>query len=457
MARFIGIRHRTKKTKNNEARPTQVTVIGEDNKVTVYELETETDELDWLKGRLPVKYRETTADEDFSNFLKQQKSKKVVGESDGKIDPFASLFFHHQLKMKKVEGPNGKKVEKVVGIPVAYEGYRSGDTVGMIFGGSGSYFTFALSKVGLEIGAEVWRIPGKLLKKTREEAPKLQLVEDEPVAKKKAKDKKDQDSLILAEMIRDSRELFFKVGARDRDSIKATECLRARMDAMQDRIACLQRLHAKSIGMIFCTEDGGYPEGSIEKHFDNIKANDVILKNLEIEEARADKELEEALEKLEVYRRVFKPIEGMGPMIAARLICVIGDIRRFSTSPKLQKYCGVHVGLDGIFPRKRKGEDQGFHPTPRSGVFLLGDQFNRRPKSHWGIRLLEIKARYKANHPIPLKVTNKEGEEVTRYTDGHILRTALWRSRTKFIGKLFHLWWDLEREHQAKPDEQKAA
>lgn len=435
MARFIGIRHRIKQTKENEARPTQLTVIN-GGQVKLFELETETDELDWLKGKFPLAFREPVEGED------------------------VSVFPEHQLKFKKVEGLDGKKVDKLVGVPSDFDGLTAGDLVGMILGGSGDYFAYALSLRGVEIGAEVHRIPAEQLKKFREKRqPVVQLVETpaeeettdaKPVKgkhkSKKKSDIKNEDSRFLAELVRDSRDLFYKVDSRDRDFIFARESLRFRMDAMKDRIACEQRLRAKTIGRIFCNSNGYYPDGSIEKAFDDIKANDVILQNLESEEARQIKELEKSLEKLEVYQKVFKPIEGMGPLIAARLICQIVDIRRFATAAKLKKYCGVHLNTDGSFPRFRGGESAGFHPMARQGAFLLGDQFNRRPKSVWGQKLLTIKAAYRVTHPEPIKVLNKEEKEVTRFSDGHVHKTALWRSRTKFIEYLFSAWWKLEKQ-----------
>jgi hypothetical protein len=60
--RVIGIRHRVKKTAEGEARPTQV-VILENGEPKTLELETETDELDFVLGRFPTSFRKVYGSE----------------------------------------------------------------------------------------------------------------------------------------------------------------------------------------------------------------------------------------------------------------------------------------------------------------------------------------------------------------------------------------------------------
>ncbi|MCH7883428.1 hypothetical protein IIA95_03370, partial [Patescibacteria group bacterium] len=130
----------------------------------------------------------------------------------------------------------------------------------------------------------------------------------------------------------------------------------------------------------------------------------------------------------------------------APLISEICDIRRFATAAKLKAFCGVHVLPDGRFPRQRKGEETGWEDQ-RQALVLLGKQFNYRPNSFWGKKLLEIKRGFRRRHPEVVIVNAKK-----RYTDGHILKMALWRTLTKFVEWLFREWWRLEREHQRKTD-----
>jgi hypothetical protein len=207
------------------------------------------------------------------------------------------------------------------------------------------------------------------------------------------------------------------------------------------------------VGAIFCSEDGFYPEGAIEQLFEAGKASDAILQALVREEELREKDLAKILKTLPVYCELFVPIEGVGPMIAARLIVAIGDIRRFATDAKLKAFCGVHVLPDGRFARKRSGEVANWHPEARQALYLLADQFNRRPDSVWGKKLREYKAKLRAAHPDVMckKCGTKwadcpEQKKHSRvYSDGHIHKMAIWRTVTKFVEWLFREWWKLER------------
>lgn len=407
MARVIGIRHRVKKTAEGEARPTQV-VIVEDGKILTLDLEDDDAELDFVRDKLPVKFRKVTP-EDRPNELpvRHVKWRKV---KDGEA-------------AEEMIRRDGNLVFTAVQVPVEYDGLRVGDTVVMCLGGSGDRLAFALSRRAEELGSgtKVMRLPPFVLKT------------------KRTRDK-DEDALTLAELCQAEPALFRETTRRDRDLIRLTESWRARIDAMKERIACEQRLYQRLVGAIFCSEDGGYPEGAIEQLFETGKASDTILQALVREEEYRERDLLKVLKTLPVYRELFVPIEGVGPMIAARLIVAIGDIRRFATDAKLKAFCSVHVLPDGRFARKRSGEVANWHPEARQALYLLADQFNRRPDSVWGKKLREYKVRLRTVHPEVVTVNGKK-----RYTDGHIHKMALWRTLTKFVEWLFREWWNLER------------
>lgn len=124
---------------------------------------------------------------------------------------------------------------------------------------------------------------------------------------------------------------------------------------------------------------------------------------------------------LDIYKELFEPIAGVGPMIASRLITAIGDIRRFETDAKLKAFCGVHVLSDGRFPRRRRRETSNWHPHARQALYLLGNQFNRRPNSIWGRKLREYKEKLREKHP---GVEIMDGKK--KYTDVHIHKMAAW-------------------------------
>lgn len=423
MSRVIGIRHRVKKTAEGEARPTQLCIV--DGKVQrKLDLESETDELDFLLGHFPVKYRAVRADDTLSSFQPHH----IKWRELKKDEEWIALEAHRR--------EHGKKRFEAVKVPEAYDGLRAGDQVAMALGGSGSRLAFALSRRAEELGngTAVFRVTPKDLKEWRE---------------KSGRDKND-DAETLAKMFQAGQCAFWPTNRRERDLIRLTEAYRSRIEAMKARIGCEQRLRQLIIGGIFCSEEGRYPEGSIEQAYDDRKANDAIMQALLAEESQRERELVKLVEESPVYQRIFTPIQGVGPLIAARLLVAIGDIRRFSTDAKLKAFLGVHVLASGkyadvpvekSFPRQRGGMVANWHPDGRQALYLLADQFNRRPNSEWGQVLLRYKAHFRSQYPEALEQNGKK-----RYTDGHIHKMALWRTLTKFVERLFTKWWKLERE-----------
>lgn len=355
----------------------------------------------------------------------------------------------------------------VLGTHKGSEGLREGDTVAMALGGSGDYLAYALARHGDEIGAAVIRVPSFVLKNERNSATPepVRFGESVEPAKKrrgkvKAKEKTEGDHVLLAELAKAKPQLFYPLAAADRDLIVARERWRALWEVMQARMGSNLRLQQLYIGRTFTHPDGLFPEGGIEKGFDKAKTSDKILNALLKEEKSREKELVKALENLAVYREVFKPIEGVGPKIAGRIIAAVADIRRFQTAPQLKAFCGVHVLADGSFPRRRVGKVANWHGDARQALFLLGEQFNRRPDSTWGTYLREMKKNLRRVHPVPVEVEVPDKEKggtkmVKRYSDGHIHKMALWRTLSRFVEKLHADWWELETG--SRPERRKAA
>jgi hypothetical protein len=430
----VGICPRIKQTAQGEARPTRVVILssGPDESKAL-DLPDEQAELDFVLGRFPTAYRKAVPGEDLSAFKD-----------------------YHIMR-----GEDGRPIK----VPASYEGLKSGDVVAMSMGGNGDYFAFAISRHGEKIGAVVKRIPPFVLKEKRGQTPK------------------DGDAFLLASLIQGEQRLFTTVFVRERKITMVRERYRLREDTMKARIGCEQRRRQRFVGRIFCDETGLFPEGSIEMKFNADKASDDILKALEAEEHRADLELKKAVEATDVWQ-LFEPIKGIGPAIAARLITAIQDVRRFSTAAKLKKFCGVHVQADGQFPRRRSKEVANWHPDARQALYLLGDQFFRRPDSEWGKRLRDIMEDLRLKHPYPVIVVKgdehgpdeiiplvpgtfsrkgkkyvfTEGEYAGRevigtmkYNDLHIRKTAIWKTLSHFVVWLFNEWWDLERR-AAKPE-----
>lgn len=452
--RNIGIRHRVKKLAAGEASPTQICVISSEG-VKDYSLETETDELDWVLGQFPTSWRLANKAED-----------------EQAVEELKAGRRRHHLRWRKVRKnedsgvlsetrfvEDRKGTPYVLEIPVSLDGFRAGDTVGMALGGSGDRLAFALSRRADELGGgtRVLRLQPAKLKNLRERLAR----------------EKNEDARTLAEHARDHAEDFLTTTPRDRVLIRLGEIWRNRVDAMKARIGAEQRLRSHLIGQIFCSNEGRYPEGEIELIYEAARTNDRVIRALLEEEAARNREIEEILRDIEVYGQVLAPVTGVGPMIAARIIVAVGDIRRFNTDAQLKAFLGVYVMQGGRFGdretslqfvRRRSGKVANWHPDGRQALYLLMDQFNKRPNSPWGQKLLEYKAKLRAKHPVvecsicavPIEECREKSAKghSRRYSDGHIHKMAMWRTATKFVEWLWREWTRIERARlTAVPDE----
>jgi len=439
--RYIGIRHRVKKTADGESRPTQVAII-KGNATTRYDLETETAELDFLLGRFVTEMRKPEPDEDISMFLDHQIDWRELKKDEEFTTP---------ENLRKIEG---KKRFEVKRVPATFDGFKPGDIVGSILGGSGDRFNFALSRRGEEIGASVYRVPGYILNNERD---------------------KDNDAELLATLVGNKRHLFYQVTRRDRDMIRVRENLFDRVKAMKARIGAEQRLRQRNIGAIFCNEEGRYPEGNFESIYDAARTNDKIVNALVKEEAACIKKLDKAVRASALFAEVLSDVTGMGTLIAAPILAATVDIRRFQTKEGYKAFCGLHVQSDGRFVRARRehkaavselipvmidGEEvlartiaetldeaeetktePKWNRAARQAFYLfVADQCNRRPDSEWGKKLIEYKVKLRAKHT---EVVEEGGKK--RYTNGHIHKMAIWRTATKFCEFFFKKAWELER------------
>ncbi len=301
MPRTIGIRHRVKQTAKGEARPTQVCIV-EGEKVTLLDLGDEQAELDFASGIFPTAHRNVEEREDLTKVKRHHiKWRKLTS-----VDQAHGLPDSHVRQ-------DGRTYYRAHQIPSTYDGLKAHDRVAMVLGGSGDSLAYALTRRGKSIDASVYRIPPSKLSIARGEG------------------NKDDDADLLARLLEETPEFFYSSDNRDLALITVRELYRARMDAMKARIACEQRLRQLVIGETFRSDI--YPEGDVEHAFDLRKANDIVLQNLEREEAARDRQLAKALEGLDIYQQLFKQVEGLGPSAAARILSAIVDYRQFIVGP----------------------------------------------------------------------------------------------------------------------------
>ncbi len=477
MKRFIGIQHRTKKTKEGEARPTMVTILVGKEKPVSYELKTEDEELSFAHARFVTKWRTAEEGEDLDALPAWQVC--TVGKADK---------------------------EKTL-VAVSWDGLSKGDVVTMILGGSGDNFAFALSRKAEDVNAVVQRCTGKSLNDRREVLGK--------------KDK-TEDAHILAELGRDFPALMFLCKVRDRRYITVRELWFQLEHAMHYRIACEVQLRQRMIGERFRRPDGLYPEGTIEDDYNHRKSNDAILQALLAQEKRIESELVKEIQQTTAWPLLqTEAYKGVGPRIAARIFASVIDICRFIVLPdeselgvlkaelkpiekrfeaelakislaecpfktqgeqhywrlqklrakksgveadqleraiaihkathkirqkakqksvgKLTAFCGAHVQKDGKFPRRRAGQTANYSPAARQALYLLADQWVKRPNTYWGAKLRVNKERLREIHPEAVIVDGKK-----KYTDGHIHKMAIWRTITQFVRRLATDWMRLE-------------
>lgn len=357
-------------------------------------------------------------------------------------------------------------------------GLSAGDTVITALGGSGDRLAFAMSRFLKELGGTLWRIPGFRLKEARDTQQFAQQPEEERT-----------NVRLLHHLFVQHPAMYFECRVRDRETIKISELYRQFKEAQLERMKCAGRLRARMIGQFFLSEEGGYPEGKIEDWFDAKKATDPIYQALLQEEKQAKSTLERALKDTRIAE-LFEDVPGCGPSVIGGLVCAIGDIRRFPSAANLVSYFGLAVLKEdgtkakkgekierGLFPRQRRGMRTSWNRGGRQTLYTLADQFNRRPESEWGKRLLANKTYYRTKHPHTVLI-EYVGQEATgrvfelvpgtfekkgtkyllsvdgvltevrgkqRYYDGHIHRMAIWKTLHEFVHWLYVAWTEFEK------------
>lgn len=405
MGRIIGIRHRTKRTKEGEARPTLL-AIKDGDRVREIKLKEDDDELDFANGCLPIKWRKRKDSyEDISKYNPRHCKWGTIKDPDENDIIGISKLHKSQVRI------NAKGQHEVATkVPTAFDGFKSGDTAVMILGGSGDLFLAKLSHIAQEIKAKVFSIPGVSLKEYRGE-------------------KADEDHAKIIELFEKSSNAFYLMRPRDVAVIRVKEALKIREDAQDERIKCEQRMYQRARIIAFIDEK----EGSIRDAYASLQANDEIYKNLLEEEKRCEKELKNAVQALDVWKEVFAEIKGCGEIIAAKIIAPIGDIRRFPTVSKFKKFCGVHVMPDGTFPRKRRGHKNDNGKFPRDALWwLVREQFVKNNNPKWRPVLDHYIEVFRGKHP---KESGNNGK--SKYSDAHIRKMATWRTCTKFTEWLY--------------------
>jgi len=441
--RIIGIQHRVKKTAKGEAHPTRVCIL-DNGQVQLFELATESEELDFVLGRLPVSYRDAEAGDALDAVAEHHRQWRKVREGEAS-DGTALFITSEHGGVRRLQ------------IPDVREGLKPGDKVAMVLGGSGDAFAYALSNRGAAIGATVHRLPPRNLALCRGD------------------NSKEKDAELLARYLESGGVGYHLVRSRDRDVIRLSICFHERMLALKDLMAAQQRQHGRAIGQIFLSEEGQYPEGALLDAVTTLRTSDDLLGALTVAHEEQLARLVDAAQSMPLYAAVFADIKGIGPRIAAGIIAATVDIRRFPSVHAFKAFCGVHVlsggkygdvPTDQQFPRNKRGVAGNWQRDARQALYLAAaDQFVKRPNTEWGQRLIANKEKCRAKHPVVMckqcaaefGSTCAKLKHTRRYTDGHIHRMACWRTATQLAVYIYRAWRRFERAQEAITDVSQAA
>ena len=154
MSRTIAVKHRIKVTAENEAHPTLVTIVSE-NGTKHIELESEQDELDFVNGEYPVKYRAATATDRLTSFRSWHLKWRKLGDA-------APL--HESHVRTENEGKKSEKQFVLHQVPCEYDGLRKDDTILIQLGGSGDRLASAMARTLMPIGGMVCRVSPHITK-----------------------------------------------------------------------------------------------------------------------------------------------------------------------------------------------------------------------------------------------------------------------------------------------------
>ena len=215
------------------------------------------------------------------------------------------------------------------------------------------------------------------------------------------------------------------------------------------------------------------PGESGSEEFDTLLKGQGKTDGLDTVKGRITREIGKELKNWDIWEDWMQKIPGVGPYLAARLIIFYyyrfvpicqdcggkllkkdsalicekcgktskGDgvlkhdieIKDFATISKWWAYMGRHT-VDGVMPKRKKGELANWSTPGRTVGFHVGDQFNRQKPDHpYKAFMLERKAKHARNH----------GE----WSKGHIHNAA----KNETIKLFLAHFWTVAREMDGKP------
>ncbi|MEK9155002.1 MAG: transposase [Patescibacteria group bacterium] len=270
------------------------------------------------------------------------------------------------------------------------------------FGSGADKFALACAKKG----AKIFRIPTAKLAELR-------------------KGKSGEYAQLLLETAQNSPEFFYSIQGKDIKILEVGMLLQQYYIVQKEiRMKAQQRLFA-------ALEDDflvrGEPVAELEKELRREIAEHPMFAPALKEEKRLYRAIDKAVKDLPIYQSLFKPIKGVGAVIAGRIIYGIQDIRRFPNEAHLKNYAGYGFSGNNQIQKRRKGEVASWNNFLKQGIFLFTDQVNRRSNClPWNKMLIERK--------------EYERQKFPDISKGHIHAKACRYLGQKFLEYIFRKW-----------------
>lgn len=168
-------------------------------------------------------------------------------------------------------------------------------------------------------------------------------------------------------------------------------------------------------------------------------------------ESKIEKKVKAEVKKYKIYTEYLAHIKGIAHLTGGGIIGVIDrkGIENFPSCGKLKAYLGIHVGKDGLAPKRRKKENLGF--SMKNKTLLLGDVASSliRSKSPYKTIFDKEKARLSKIKFRKGELLKKYGaesykKEDTKRTKKHVERMARRKMMQIFVNHLWTVWRKLE-------------
>lgn len=507
--RFVGIRIRSLRTTKGEERPSEVCILNPDGSSERFDLCDQQAEVDFLLGKVPVDWRKVRQGETIgpNAFIPHHLVWKAIKPEEVALARAEGRMLREAPSAERGGEPSWYVLDK---IPTSFFGLQPGDQVAMGFGGAGGEFARDTVEYWEGRGLEVWRISPHRLKAMREAAGRSRgddaellamILRDHPEFFHFVRpiDTATVSLAVVFDARQEAMRQRIRVGnrlagrarnalLRERRAGHPVSTLEAAVEAAKASDALYQNLVVEEAraqrelaklleqieiwGVLSTVEGIGVSIGARiiagvgdirrfmaepdEAALAPLKASlDQFMKEAGYEALKAGMDqaaLARAKNGFERAVTVRTHCLGRGLTAQAELLQralkVMKELRRRERRADGEAgfiaYCGLHVLPDGRFVRRRSGETANWSSVLRQAFYLLTEQFNRRPNTEWGRKLLENKARLRERHPEVVVVDGKR-----RYTSGHILKMARWRTATQVARWVFREWTRLERARTA--------